>query len=395
MKRFSKVLALLLALMMLSGMAAAMAAPISVWGIASAYIVNSENTTGSGVVTAAAVNVRRAPSTETDTLFRLFEGNEVILRKTVLSTDGFYWYEIDFQGQIGFARADLIERGGSAATATEEAEEVAEETAEEPKKETPKKDEDGITLLPEGSVGVIASTTVNVRKEPSTDADVVAKLHKDEKVTVNGSYFTADRFVWYRVKVNGRTGFIREDLINVTIPGEEGTIPGAVVRRPGTQYIDERKLDDLAEDYAFLTKLDEIEEGARVNGVSAMLTPMEELVFYSLSPREQVLVALACAGHPDEVYAIMYYAQPEVTFSRHAQGIVDAAVERFYAMDEAEAAAFAQKLDVDSPLFELEIAGESQMYRTVVLTMPDGSTVHYSLYLYEDMWMIAPVQTAK
>lgn len=68
--------------------------------------------------------------------------------------------------------------------------------------------------------GVITGNGVNVRSESRVDAanaNVVVKVNKGERVQVLGSEKPAnDNKVWYNVKLkDGRTGFVREDLIRI------------------------------------------------------------------------------------------------------------------------------------------------------------------------------------
>lgn len=68
--------------------------------------------------------------------------------------------------------------------------------------------------------GVITGNGVNVRSESRVDANnsnVVVKVNKGEKVDIIGAEKPAnDNRQWYNVKLkNGKTGFVREDLIKI------------------------------------------------------------------------------------------------------------------------------------------------------------------------------------
>lgn len=68
--------------------------------------------------------------------------------------------------------------------------------------------------------GVITGNGVNIRSESRVDANnanVVVKVNKGERVQVIGAEKPVnDNKTWYNIKLkDGRTGFVREDLIKV------------------------------------------------------------------------------------------------------------------------------------------------------------------------------------
>lgn len=65
----------------------------------------------------------------------------------------------------------------------------------------------GITPSSNG-VGIISKSDVNVRSQPNTSSLVVAVLDKGTKIQVTGQ--NGD---WYMVSINGKTGYVRNDLI--------------------------------------------------------------------------------------------------------------------------------------------------------------------------------------
>ena len=62
--------------------------------------------------------------------------------------------------------------------------------------------------FPEGTIITIKEAT-KVRKEMTTESDVVTTLYKGEKVTVVMSYTEG----WTKVKCGSKTGYIRTDLL--------------------------------------------------------------------------------------------------------------------------------------------------------------------------------------
>lgn len=70
------------------------------------------------------------------------------------------------------------------------------------------------------TTGEVIGTTVKVRKEASTETDLVASARKGDKVDVVDAVTGADGKVWYKVMINATDyGYIRSDL--VTLEGGE------------------------------------------------------------------------------------------------------------------------------------------------------------------------------
>ena len=75
-------------------------------------------------------------------------------------------------------------------------------------------------IEPPGKKGVITGNGVNVRRESRIDAansNVVTKVNKGDQVRIIGAEKPAnDNKQWYNIKLkNGKTGFVREDLIKI------------------------------------------------------------------------------------------------------------------------------------------------------------------------------------
>lgn len=82
-------------------------------------------------------------------------------------------------------------------------------TAEEPaKKEEPAFKVDNM------EAPFVALANANVRAEPAADSDKVGKFSKGDDVEVTGRVVGAD---WYRVRVDGKTGYVFSDLIESAI----------------------------------------------------------------------------------------------------------------------------------------------------------------------------------
>lgn len=67
------------------------------------------------------------------------------------------------------------------------------------------------------STGVVNSDTVRVRKEATTDSEIVELVSIGDKITITG-----EEGNWYKVKIGKVVGYIRKDLL--TVNGENTTI---------------------------------------------------------------------------------------------------------------------------------------------------------------------------
>jgi len=72
---------------------------------------------------------------------------------------------------------------------------------------------DGVTLQADyAASGIVIKSSVNLREDASTKSSKVASLAKGTVITILGT--TADsEGLWYAIEANGKTGFVRGDLI--------------------------------------------------------------------------------------------------------------------------------------------------------------------------------------
>ena len=70
-----------------------------------------------------------------------------------------------------------------------------------------------------GGTATVTSDSVNVRKEAGkTDDDPVAKIKKGDTFEIIGSAKDSDGKVWYEIKGDNFTGYVRNDLVSVKAP---------------------------------------------------------------------------------------------------------------------------------------------------------------------------------
>ena len=70
--------------------------------------------------------------------------------------------------------------------------------------------------------GTISTDNVNVRASASTGADVVTRLNSGASIEIEGEEVDASNATWYKISVNGQTGYVRADLVTTT-GGNAGT----------------------------------------------------------------------------------------------------------------------------------------------------------------------------
>ena len=81
----------------------------------------------------------------------------------------------------------------------------------------------GFVSLADRQGTITANPAAKVRKEASTTSDEVDKVNQGEKVTVLGEKKGEDGKTWYEVSVDGTTGYIRADLMEVEEAAAEVT----------------------------------------------------------------------------------------------------------------------------------------------------------------------------
>ena len=124
------------------------------------------------LVTGSSVNFRSGPSTNYTSYGMLPVGTEVIVLEYTNST----WYKVSYNNKTGYIHTNYL------------AEKI----------ETPLASNEYIVL----------GSSINVRKGPSTSYSRLTTLKRGTRVKVKGKSGN-----WYKVSINNKTGYIRNDLI--------------------------------------------------------------------------------------------------------------------------------------------------------------------------------------
>lgn len=189
-------------------------------------------TVSSGTVKVSSGFVRSAASSQSAVNFCVTSGNEVAILGEEKGKDGI-WYRIAVGDSTGYIRSDLVTKtdkkvsvsdsltkkeAGNAQTATP----TATAAATSPTTATA-----AATAGTSGSIGVVNGTSVRMRKNASLSSGIVTVLNTGATLSILAEGKASDGQIWYQVKKDDQTGFIRSDLIT-----KSGTAPTAAAATP-------------------------------------------------------------------------------------------------------------------------------------------------------------------
>ena len=138
---------------------------------------------GAGTVTASALNMRSEPSTSSSVVTCLPRGTVVVLTG---KSDG--WYKVAYKGNTGYMSSEYLSVSSSADASLGD--------------------------------GTVTGNLVNIRSGPSTSNSVIGSRNKGDTLSVTG---VSDN--WYKVSLNGSTGYIRSDYLS--LGSDSGTSPSS------------------------------------------------------------------------------------------------------------------------------------------------------------------------
>lgn len=135
----------------------------------------AEISAGCGTVTASALKLRAEASTSSTCLTLLAKGTSVVVEDDSIKG----WYKVNYEGQAGYLSSEYV----------------------------------SFTVKADAKLGngMVTGDSVNVRSAAGTDASKVTVLNKGTVVEIIG----IDNG-WYKISVDGKTGYIRSDYMSVT-----------------------------------------------------------------------------------------------------------------------------------------------------------------------------------
>ena len=83
-------------------------------------------------------------------------------------------------------------------------------------------------LWQQQQVGKVNDNNIRMRKEANTKSEIITNLYKDDKVEI-----LEKDGIWYKIKYEGKVGYMRADLIDVT----SGTVPNATTPEASTTQV--------------------------------------------------------------------------------------------------------------------------------------------------------------
>ena len=134
------------------------------------------------------------------------EGTQIVLLAKIEREDGEIWYKAACGEATGYVRSDLVQLARP------------EQSADEPEQSA------------QTAQGATNTDNVNVRDAASTDGAVVTKLEAaGTQLTILAEETGADGKTWYKVEVNGATGYVRSDLVQIAAAAEPAPEPEIAV----------------------------------------------------------------------------------------------------------------------------------------------------------------------
>ena len=129
---------------------------------------------GAATVAGPALNLRTGPGTTYDILTQLNEGDIVVILERTNSD----WYHINYHGVVGYVNAQYLR--------------------------------DVLVAENFNAQGKITGDAVNLRSKPTTSSDLLGTYLEGTVMTVIGI-----NSGWYKVKHDGKTGYIRSDYMDI------------------------------------------------------------------------------------------------------------------------------------------------------------------------------------
>ena len=146
------------------------------------------------------IRIREGRSTETRMLATIVSGTEVLVYANF--DDG--WSKIEYSGTVGYCKTEFLTstEGVPTLSAQEEASEESENTTEE---ETASNEASSTTVNKKMKL----TDAVRIRKERSTDSEVLKTAYKNELVKVLENYSDG----WSKVDYNGTEGYCKTEFL--------------------------------------------------------------------------------------------------------------------------------------------------------------------------------------
>ena len=180
-------------------------------------------TVSSGTVKARSGFVRSSASAQSAVSFCVSSGNELAILGEEKGKDGKTWLKVAVGTSTGYIRSDLVTKtdkkinvSDSLAGKTQTAANVAATVAATA---TTKTTGTATGTQTTAGTGTVKGTSVRMRNGASLSSGVVTYLDAGATVSILAEGKASDGMIWYQVKKDDQTGFVRSDIINkITSP---------------------------------------------------------------------------------------------------------------------------------------------------------------------------------
>jgi uncharacterized protein YgiM (DUF1202 family) len=152
------------------------------------------------VVDSDSLNLRTDASLSADIVQTLRDGTWATVTDGPVEADGSLWYALDVDGTTGWSSGEFLSAASGDAS-----------------------------LLPAGTVVLVATDALNLRADAGLTADVVTTLSNGALATVVGGPVEADGSFWYQLDVDGTTGFAIREFLAFAGPDVEVFSAGSVL----------------------------------------------------------------------------------------------------------------------------------------------------------------------
>ncbi len=198
----------------IAGMVAAFAVSLLLFGGSSLTALAADITMNTNA------KVRSEASTDSSVVGNVASGTTLSVEGEVTGADGKVWYQVSVGGAKGYVRSDLANKSSGNMT------------QEEVERENSYTETSATVSDTNVTSATVSTSSANIRKGPSSSDAPVTSAKSGTELTVTGEAAGADGKTWYQVSVNGKTGFIRSDLVEPVVtestdtPSEEDSSEG-------------------------------------------------------------------------------------------------------------------------------------------------------------------------
>lgn len=168
-------------------------------------------------VVAGEGRIRQSADKSSNTLASVKKGDKLDVLSQTTDSQGYTWYKVRIDAdRNGYIRADLVKVTGTVGTESTSSSDSGNSGNEGQSTQSVV----AVTVSETDVKSVKASTQARVRKGAGTNFDAAGGVDAGSVMSVSGMATGSDGKIWYQVSYNDNsktiTGFIREDLVEVT-----------------------------------------------------------------------------------------------------------------------------------------------------------------------------------